>query len=67
MPGTQPQGIHLFDPDSSSCVSATQALNSINAENNGEEDQAGPPLDTLLKFHLVALQLGSEWTLSKGT
>jgi hypothetical protein len=27
-------------------VSATQALNSINAEDDGEEDQAGPPVDT---------------------
>ena len=46
MPGTQPRGTHSFDPSSSSCVSATQALDSINAENDGEEDQAGPPLDT---------------------
>jgi hypothetical protein len=27
-------------------VSATQALNDVNAENDGEEDQAGPPVDT---------------------
>jgi hypothetical protein len=46
MPRAQPRGTHSFDPGSSSSVSATQALNKVNAENDGEEDQAGPPVDT---------------------
>ena len=45
MPGTQPRGTHSFDPGSSS-LSSSQALNLVNAENNGEEDQAGPPVET---------------------
>ena len=27
-------------------MSVTQALDKVNAENDGEEDQAGPPVDT---------------------
>ena len=27
-------------------MSVTQALDKVNAENNGEEDQAGPPVNT---------------------
>ena len=50
MPGTQPWGIHAFDPgsQSESSQSATQALNAINAEDDGAEDQVGPPLDSLM-------------------
>ena len=49
MPGAQPRGTHSFDPSSSagsSAVAATQALDNINAENDGEEDEAGPTVDT---------------------
>jgi hypothetical protein len=46
MPGAQPRGTHSFDPGSSSSASATQALNEVNAENDGEEDRAGPPVGT---------------------
>ena len=46
MPGTQPQGTHSFNPSSSSSVSATQALDKVEAEEDGEEDRAGPPVDT---------------------
>ena len=46
MPGTQPRGTHSFNPSSSSSVSATQAIDKVNAEEDGEEDQAGPPVDT---------------------
>jgi hypothetical protein len=46
MPGTQPRGTHSFNPGSSSSVSATQALDKVNAEEDGEEDRAGPPVDT---------------------
>ena len=38
MPGTQPQGAHPFDPGNSLCASATQVLNKVNAEDDGEED-----------------------------
>ena len=38
MPGTQPQGTHSFDPGNSLCASATQVLNKVNAEDDGEED-----------------------------
>jgi hypothetical protein len=41
MPGAQPRGTYSFNPSSSSRASETQALDSVNAENNGEEDQAG--------------------------
>ena len=44
MPGTQPRGTHSFDPDSSS-QSSTQLLNIINTEEDGAEDQVGPPSD----------------------
>ena len=47
MPGTQPRGTHSFDPSSSSSLSATQALGVINAEEDGAEDQVGPPLDSI--------------------
>lgn len=46
MPGTQPGETHSFNPGSSSCVLATQALDKVNAEDDEEEDQAGPPVDT---------------------
>lgn len=49
MPGTQAQGTHSFDPASLSSVSATQALDTVNAEDDGEEDQAGPPVGTPLE------------------
>ena len=50
MPEAQPRGTHAFNPASSSCLSATQELNlnKVNAEDDGEEDQAGPPVDTLM-------------------
>ena len=50
MPGTQPRGTHTFDPgsQSESSQSTTQALNAINAEDDGVEDQVGPPLDSLM-------------------
>jgi hypothetical protein len=38
MPGTQPRGTHSFNPGSSSCVLATQALDKVNAEDDEEED-----------------------------
>ena len=45
MPDTQPRGTHAFDPGSQSKSSqlATQALNAINTEDDGAEDQVGPP------------------------
>lgn len=48
MPGAQPRGTHSFDPSSSgsSGVAATQALDKVNEEHDGEEDEAGPPVDT---------------------
>jgi hypothetical protein len=46
MPGAQARGTHSFDPGSSSSGSASQALDIVNAEDDGEEDQAGPPVDT---------------------
>lgn len=42
MPGTQPRGTHAFDPAGSSSQSATQMLNTVNAEEDGAEDQVGP-------------------------
>ena len=50
MPGTQPWGTHAFDPDSQSKSSqlATQALNAVNAEDDGAEDQVGPSLNSLM-------------------
>jgi len=45
MPGTQPRGTYAFDPNQSS-HSATQALSVINAEEDGVEDQLGPPVDS---------------------
>ena len=48
MPGAQPRGTHSFDPDSLTITSATQALDSVNAENDGPEDQAGPSVDTTM-------------------
>ena len=47
MPGTQPQGTHSFDPGNSPCASATQCqvLNKVNAEDDGEKNQLGPPLN----------------------
>ena len=42
MPGTQPQGTYSFDPSSSS---AQSVLDKVNAEEDGAEDQDGPPLD----------------------
>jgi hypothetical protein len=46
MPGTQPRGTHAFDPGSLSSQSAAQALNAVNTEEDGAEDQFGPPLDS---------------------
>jgi hypothetical protein len=46
MPGTQPRGTHAFDPGSSSSQSATQMLTAIISEEDGAEDQVGPPLDS---------------------
>ena len=42
MPGTQPRGTYSFDPSSSS---AQSVLDKVNAEEDGAEDQDGPPLD----------------------
>ena len=50
MPGTQPRGIHSFNLGSSSSVLATQVLDKVNAEDDEEEDQAGPPVDTPAAF-----------------
>jgi hypothetical protein len=47
MPGTQPRGTHSFDPSNSSTQSL-QMLNTVNAEEDGAEDQDGPPLDISL-------------------
>jgi hypothetical protein len=47
MPGTQPRGTHAFDPSGSSSQSA-QMLDLVNAEEDGAEDQDGPPLDLSL-------------------
>ena len=44
MPGAQPRGTHSFNPNNPSS-STTLELDKVNAENDGEEDQAGPPLD----------------------
>jgi len=46
MPGTQPQGTHAFDPDSSSGQSMTQMLNTIDVEADEMEDQVEPPLNS---------------------
>ena len=46
MLGTQPRGTHAFDPGNSSCAWATQVLDKVNVEDDGEEDQTGPSLDT---------------------
>jgi len=51
MPGTQPRGTHAFDPGSSSSQSAMQALGVIDAEEDGAEDQVGPPLDSIAITH----------------
>ena len=48
MPEAQPRGTHSFDPGSLTTTSATQALDSVNAENDGPEDQAGPSVDTTM-------------------
>ena len=48
MPGTHARGLHSFDPGSSSGTSATLVLNNVNAEDDGEEDRAGPPVDTTM-------------------
>jgi hypothetical protein len=47
MPSTQPRGTHSFDPCSSSTQSV-QMLNTVNAEEDGAEDQDGPPVDISL-------------------
>lgn len=44
MPGTQLRGTHAFDPSTS--LPCPRALVEVNAEDDGEEDQLGPPLDT---------------------
>ena len=46
MPGTQPQGMHAFDPASPSSQLAMQILNHVNTEEDGAEDQVNPPLDS---------------------
>jgi len=51
MPGTQPRETHAFDPGSSSSQSAMQALGVIDAEEDGAEDQVGPPLDSIAITH----------------
>lgn len=45
MPGAQPRGTHAFNPGSSSCTSASQALIEVNTEVDGDEDCLGPPVD----------------------
>ena len=48
MPGAQPWGTHSFDPGSlHTSKSVTQALNKVNAESDGEEDQARPSVDAM--------------------
>ena len=42
MPGTQPRGTHAFDPGSVPSHSATQIIDAVNAEEDGEEDQVDP-------------------------
>jgi hypothetical protein len=42
MPGTQPRGTYAFDPGSSTHDSSIQ-LHNIEAEEDAEEDQLGPP------------------------
>ena len=62
MPGTQPRGTHAFNPDNSSSQSATQILNVINAEEDGAEDQVGPPFDSPMSnvpapdFEIISVQ-----------
>ena len=46
MPGTQPQGMHAFDPASSSSQLSMQILNSVDTEEEGAEDQVDPVLDS---------------------
>ena len=58
MPGTQPHGMHTFDPSSSSSLSATQIIDAINAEKDGEEDQLDPlhsPMDNMLAAQATTL------------
>jgi len=64
MPGTQPQETHAFEPSGSSSRSA-QMLDVVNVEEDGAEDQDGPPLDLSLAnipgafaFPLVTPDLG---------
>ena len=65
IPGTQPQGMHTFDPASSSSQLATQKLNSINTEEEVAKDQVDslpdpsisttfpPDLDTFLTSSII--------------
>lgn len=46
MPGTQPRGTHAFNPENSTSLSATQTLNAVDEEEDGAEDQVGPPFDS---------------------
>ena len=59
MPGTQPRGTYAFDPNKSSSQSATQVLSIINAEEEREEDQVGPPVDSFAVHDPVAPTISS--------
>ena len=49
MPGTQPRGTYSFDPSAAaSSTQSVQMLNTVNAEEDGAEDQVGPPFDVSL-------------------
>lgn len=58
MPGTQPRGMHAFDPGSVPSHSATQIIDAVDAEEDGEEDRVDPfdpgPLDSLMDNGLPA-------------
>lgn len=65
MPGTQPRGTYAFDPNSHS---ATQVLSVINAEEDGAEDQVGPPVDSFAVHDPAAPSMPSSFipTFSTG-
>jgi hypothetical protein len=53
MPGIQARGTHAFDPASSTSRSATDIINAVNAEEDGEEDQVDP-LDSIMDNTLAS-------------
>jgi hypothetical protein len=56
MPGTQPRGMHAFDPSCSSAQSL-QMLDIVNVEEDGAEDQDGPPVTPSFP-HSITSDLG---------